>query len=100
MVANAHFQVSAPGQFLFSIDLGNSGTQLMVGLNAVFGAVDIALQLRVAQVAQRINAADQLVVLKECLACAMVPGQSANLTYQDVLISVQNLPGNSVNTFQ
>jgi len=38
----------------------------VVGLNAVFRSVDITLQLRVAQVAQRVDRADQLVVLEEC----------------------------------
>ena len=37
-------------KFLFTVDLGDGGAQLVVGLYAVFRAVDITLQLGVAQV--------------------------------------------------
>ena len=65
MVADRNVQVSAPCQLLFAVHLGDSGAQLMVGLDAVFRAVDVALQLRVTKVAKRVDAANQLVELKE-----------------------------------
>ena len=57
----------------------------MVGLNAVFRAMDITLQLRIAQVAQRINRANQLVILEERLTRAVVAGQGADLAHQHAL---------------
>ena len=65
MVADSNIQVSAPGQLLFAVHLGDGGAQLVVGLDAVFRAVDITLQLGVAQVAQRVDAAHQLVELED-----------------------------------
>ena len=38
----------------------------MIGLNAVLRAVNITLQLRVAQVAQCVDTADELVELEDC----------------------------------
>jgi hypothetical protein len=73
VVADIHIQIGASGQFLLAVDLGDGGAQLVVGLNAVFRAVDITLQLRVAQVAQRVDSANQLVILEEGLARAVVP---------------------------
>lgn len=43
LVADVHVQVGTPGQFLLSVDLGDGGAQLVVGLNAVFRAVDITI---------------------------------------------------------
>ena len=55
MVADSNIQVSAPGQLLFAVHLGDGGAQLVVGLNAVFRTVNIALQLRISQVAKRVD---------------------------------------------
>lgn len=57
----------------------------MVGLNAVFRAVDITLKLRVAQVAQRVDRADQLVILEKGLTRAVVSRQGANFAHQHTL---------------
>ena|GEM_PF-6325909 len=57
----------------------------MVGLNAISRTVDIALQLRITQVAKRVDAADQLVELKDCkTACKNDQGIGEN--------SVENCP--------
>ena len=63
MVADGNIQISAACELLFTIHLRDGGAQLVVGLDTVFRTVDITLQLRVAQVAQRVDRADQLVVL-------------------------------------
>ena len=57
----------------------------MVGLDAIFRAVDISLQLRVAQITQRVDGADQFVELKDGLACAVMPRQGANFSHQYAL---------------
>ena len=61
MVADSNIQVSASGQLLFAVHLGDGWAQLVVGLNAVFRTVNIALQLRISQVAKRVDTADQLI---------------------------------------
>lgn len=57
----------------------------MVRLNAEFRAVDITLQFRVAQVAQLVGRADQLVVLEERPARVVVAGQGEDLAHQYAL---------------
>jgi hypothetical protein len=53
------------GQLLLAADLGDGRAELVVGLDAVLRAMHVPLQLRVAQVAQRVGAADQLVELED-----------------------------------
>lgn len=84
LVADGHLQIGAPAQFLAAIDLGHGGAQLMVGLNAVFAAMYIALQLGVTQVAQRVNTTNQFVVLKEGSARAVMPA------IQSIIIALMN----------
>ncbi len=52
----------------------SGGAQLMIGLNAVLGTMDVSLKLWIAQIAQCIDAADQLVELEDGFTGAMVPG--------------------------
>ena len=54
----------------------------MVGLDAILRTVDIALQLRVTQIAKRIDGTNQLVELKYGLPGAVMPEQSANFAHQ------------------
>ena len=77
MIADRHVQVSTSCQFLFAVHLGDGRAQLVVGLNAIFRAVDVTLQLWVAQVAKRVNAADQLIKFKNGLARAVMPVSSS-----------------------
>src|SRR3954451_24704552 len=53
-----------------------------VGLDAVLRAVDVTLQLWVAEVIERVKAADQLVVLEDRLAGPVVRGQGAQFPHQ------------------
>ena len=88
LVADLDFEVGPSGQFLLAADLGDGRAELVVGLDAVLRAMHVALQLRVAQVAQRVDAADQLVELEDrpprrvrrgdrCTACGPAcPGSS------------------------
>jgi len=61
LIADLACDVGPSGQFLRAADLGDSRAQLVVRLDAVLRAVDSALHLRVAQVASRVAAADELV---------------------------------------
>jgi hypothetical protein len=53
--------VGSAGEFFLAAYLSDGGVELVVGLDPVLRAVDMALQLRVAQVAQGVDAANQLV---------------------------------------
>jgi hypothetical protein len=65
LVTDLDFDVDPGGQLLLAADLGDGRAELVVGLDAVLRAVHVPLQLRVAQVAQRVDAADQLVELED-----------------------------------
>ena len=65
LVADLDFDVGPAGEFLLAADLGDGRAQLMVRLNPVLRAVDVTLQLRVAEVSQGVDAADQLVELED-----------------------------------
>jgi len=66
LIADLAFDVRPSGQFLLATDLGDSRAQLVVRLDAVVRAMDSALHLRVAQVASRVAAADELVEFEDC----------------------------------
>ena len=57
----------------------------MVGLDPVLRAMDVALQLRVAQVAQGVEAADQFVELEDRPPCRVRSGVGAQLSDQRTL---------------
>ena len=57
----------------------------MIGLDAVLRAVHVAFQLRVAQVAQRVEAADQLVELEDRPSRRVRRGKGAQLADQRAL---------------
>jgi len=66
LIADLEFDARPSGQFLLAANLGDSRAQLVVRLDAVLRAVDSALHLRVAQVASRVAAADELVEFEDC----------------------------------
>ena len=53
-----------PASSFFSVRLGDGRAQLVVRLDAVLRAVNIALQLKVAQVAKRVDATGQFVIVQ------------------------------------
>ena len=57
----------------------------MVGLDTILGAMDIALQLRVPDVVERVDAADQLIEFEDSLSGRIVLGQGAQLADQRAL---------------
>lgn len=59
LVADLDVEVGTPGEFLLAADVGDGRAQLVIRLDAVLRAVHVALQLRVAQVTQRVGAAHQ-----------------------------------------
>lgn len=57
----------------------------MVGLDAILRAMHVPLQFRIAQVAQRVDAADELVELEDCAPCRIRRGVGAQLADQRAL---------------
>jgi hypothetical protein len=66
-------------------DLRQHRPQSVVGLDPVLQTMHVPLQLRLAPVAKRIDAANQFVELEDGLPCSMMPGQGAQLAYQGAL---------------
>ena len=58
VVADGVVQISSTHQRLFAIHLIDGGAQRVVGLDLILTAVNTALQLRIAKIAQRIDAAN------------------------------------------
>ena len=52
LVADLDLDIGPPREFLLAADLGDGRAELVVGLDPVLRALDIALQLWMAQVAQ------------------------------------------------
>jgi hypothetical protein len=65
LVGYRYVEVCTSDQFLFAADLRERGAQLMIGLDAVLGTMDVSLELWIAQIAQCIDAADQFVELED-----------------------------------
>src|SRR5271165_3547662 len=57
--------VGLAGEFLLAADLGDGSTQLVVGLEPILRALDVTLQLRIADIPQGVDAADHLVELED-----------------------------------
>src|SRR3954452_6276624 len=68
LVADRDGEISAPEQLFAAADLGERRAQLMVGLDAVLRAMDVALKLGVEQVVESGEAANQLVEFEDRLA--------------------------------
>lgn len=66
LVAVLDVKVCASRELLLAADLRDGRAQLVIRLDAVLRAVHEALQLRISQVAQRVDAANQLVVFEDC----------------------------------
>ena len=74
-----------PDQLFPAADLGDRRAQLMIGLEPVLRTMDIALQLRVSEVIERVDAADQLVELEDRLSRRVMLRQGAQFADQRAL---------------
>lgn len=77
LVAELDIEIGAAGQALLAGDLGDGRAQLVIGFDPVLRPVDVALQLRVADVLQRVGAAHQLVVFEDGPAGSVLGRQGA-----------------------
>lgn len=82
LVAELDIEIGAAGRALLAGDLGDGRAQLVISLDAVLRPVDVALQLRVADVLQRVEAAHQLVVFEDGPAGPVLGRQGAQLADQ------------------
>jgi hypothetical protein len=57
-----------PISLLLAADLRDGRAQLVVGFDTILGPMDIALQLRVPDVVERVDAADQLIEFEDRLS--------------------------------
>jgi hypothetical protein len=72
LVGEKDVELGVADQLLPAGDLGDGGAQLVIGLDPALRSVDVALQLRAADVFQRVEAAYQLVVFEDGLAGAVL----------------------------
>ena len=55
LIGDRDVEIGAPDQLLLAADLGDGRTQLMVSFDPVLGAMNIALQLRIPDVVERVD---------------------------------------------
>jgi hypothetical protein len=67
LVGDLDVQVTVRGEFILTGELRDGRAQLVIRLDAVLQAVHEALQLRVSEVVQRVDAANQFVVFEDRL---------------------------------
>ena len=65
LVADCDIQLGPANELFLAAHLGNGRAQLVVSLDAVLGTMDVPLYLGIAQIVQRVDAADQLVELED-----------------------------------
>jgi len=82
LVGEEDVEIGVADQLLPTGDLGDCRAQLMIGLDPVLRAVDVTLQLRAANILQRVEAAHQLVVFEDGLAGAVLGRERAQLVDQ------------------
>ena len=67
LVADFDVEVGTPAEFPLTANLRDGRSQWVVRLGLVLRSVHVALQLRVSQIPQGVDTANQLVVLVDCL---------------------------------
>lgn len=65
LVEDRDVKVGGADQLLLAADLGDGKKQLVVGFDTILGPMDVALQLRIPDVVERVDAADQLIEFED-----------------------------------
>jgi hypothetical protein len=85
LVADLDLDVGLAGEFLLAADLGDGSAQLVVRLKPILRALDVTLQLWIAEIPQGVDAADQFVELEDRAPRRVRLGVGAQLPDQGAL---------------